>query len=437
MAEKQYYTRVIDSLLSEWAQSEVHKPVLLRGARQVGKSSAVRHLALQFKYFIEMNFEKEPSLKTLFSKDIDIQRICEDVSASYGMPVKEGETLLFLDEIQDCADAIRALRYFYEEKPGLHVIAAGSLLEFTLAELPTFAVGRIRSMFMYPFSFYEFLGVVGNSQLQHIITHKTDFEPLSGIVHEKLLQHYRTFLLLGGMPEVVATWQNTHNYAACTAVHEDILTSYMLDFAKYKTRVPSLTLQQVLISVARQAGQKFVYSQAAPEIEKVKESLSLLSMAGLIIPVTHTAANGLPLGAETNEKFRKFLMMDTGLMLHLSGLNLGELVLLDTASLVNKGGLAEVAAGLELQKAASSTSRTELFYWQNLKPGAQAEIDYLTIRQGEMIPVEVKAGSRGSMKSMYYFLDLKQLPYGIRTSMENYGSMEKIRIVPLYAIGQI
>ncbi len=243
------------------------------------------------------------------------------------MPVKEGETLLFLDEIQDCADAIRSLRYFYEEKPGLHVIAAGSLLEFTLAELPTFAVGRIRSMFMYPFSFYEFLGVVGNSQLQHIITHKTDFEPLSGIVHEKLLQHYRTFLLLGGMPEVVSTWQSTHNYAACATVHEDILTSYMLDFAKYKTRVSSLTLQQVLISVARQACQKFVYSQAAPEIEKVKESLSLLSMAGLIIPITHTAANGLPLGAETNEKFRKFLMMDTGMMLHLLGLTLGELVL--------------------------------------------------------------------------------------------------------------
>ncbi|MBR1808481.1 MAG: ATP-binding protein [Paludibacteraceae bacterium] len=435
MTSKNYYPRKIDGELSSWAKSDNHKPLLLRGARQVGKSSAVRHLAEQFKYFIEINLERNQLAKNLFRDNLDVKQICEELTNAFNIPVVAGETLIFIDEIQESGNAIRSLRYFYEDMPNVHVIAAGSLLEFTLAELPSFGVGRIRSMFMYPFSFYEFLGVVGSSRLQNLISSKKDYEPLSDLVHEQLLQHYRTFLLTGGMPEVVATWADTHKFSACSAVQNDIMLNYQVDFAKYKSRISPLLLQQTLLSVARQAGQKFVFSEVSADIPKVKEALSLLTMAGLIVPATHSAANGLPLGAQLNEKFRKFVLIDTGLMLNLLGLSMESLVLLPSSDLANKGSLAEVYVGTELLKSQSPYIQAGLYYWLNLKKGGQAEIDYLIQKDDRLIPVEVKSGKQGSMKSLYYFLGLKQLPFGIRTSIENYGSLEHVRIVPLYSIG--
>ena len=149
-----YYKRNIDKKLLEWKVSQRRKPLLIRGARQVGKSSAVRQLGKEFKYFVEINLESQPSIRGLFSKDIDVHRTCEGISATTGIPVIPGETLLFIDEIQVSQEAIMSLRYFKEDYPELHVIAAGSLLEFTLEELPSFGVGRIRSLYMYPFFFY-------------------------------------------------------------------------------------------------------------------------------------------------------------------------------------------------------------------------------------------------------------------------------------------
>lgn len=150
-----YYSRNIDEKLLEWKDAPRRKPLLIRGARQVGKSTAVRQLGKAFKYFVEVNLERQPTIQQLFTKDIDVRRTCEGISATLGIPIVAGETLLFLDEIQVSQEAIMSLRYFKEDYPELHVIAAGSLLEFTLEELPSFGVGRIRSLYMYPFSFDE------------------------------------------------------------------------------------------------------------------------------------------------------------------------------------------------------------------------------------------------------------------------------------------
>ena len=160
-----YYKRLIDNYLSEWASRDTHKPVLLRGARQVGKSTAVKELSKKFDSFVEINFEKQPKYKILFDDDLDVKRIIPQISAIYGTSIKPGQTLLFLDEIQECPRAIMALRFFKEDMPELHVIAAGSLLEFALKELPTFGVGRIHSMFMYPMTFDEFLEANGQQLL--------------------------------------------------------------------------------------------------------------------------------------------------------------------------------------------------------------------------------------------------------------------------------
>lgn len=431
-----YYSRNIDLPLETWKNDIRHKPLLLRGARQVGKSSAVRHLGETFEYFLEVNFERNPDMKQLFSSSLNPKEICSKLSAIYNLPIKPGKTLVFFDEIQACLPAIASLRFFHEEYSELHVVAAGSLLEFALQEIPSFGVGRIRSLYMYPFSFNEFLQAQGLNLLVDEKRHATIDHSMLETLHKKLTDHLRTFLLVGGMPESVKTWIEKTDYLACRYVQNDILETFIDDFAKYKKRISPMILQQTLRSVALQSGCKFVYSQVSPDMEsaKIKEGLELLSMAGIIMPVTHTASNGVPLGAEINTKFRKYLFMDTGLLQRLLNLDMDNVLLSTDINLVNKGTLAEVFVGLELLKYGSGYERQELYYWLRLDKGAQAEVDYVISKSDAIIPIEVKAGTKGSMQSLYSFMELKKSRFGIRTSLENFGRIGNIKIYPLYAI---
>jgi predicted AAA+ superfamily ATPase len=431
-----YFSRDIDLHLKTWKDDLHHKPLLLRGARQVGKSSAVRHLGETFGIFLEVNFERNPDLKQLFSASLNPKEICSKLSAIYNLPIQPGKTLLFFDEIQACLPAIASLRFFYEEYPELHVVAAGSLLEFALQEIPSFGVGRIRSLYMYPFSFNEFLQAQGLDRLVEEKRKATIEHPMLEPLHKKLIDYLRTFLLVGGMPESVKTWIEKSDYLACRYIQNDILETYFDDFAKYKKRIVPMILQQTLRSVALQSGSKFVYSQVSPDLEpiKIKEALELLSMSGMIMPVTHTAANGVPLGAEVNTKFRKYLFIDTGLLQRLLNLDMDNVLLSSDVNLVNKGTLAEVFVGLELLKYGSCYERQSLYYWLRLEKGAQAEIDYVLSKSDAIIPIEVKAGTKGSMQSLYRFMELKKTKLGIRTSLENFGSIGNIEIYPLYAI---
>lgn len=430
-----YFERKIDAELLNWAAQKNHKPLLLRGARQVGKSSAVRQLGTHFDNYVEVNLELNPEYKAVFALNRDPHRICTELSAMTMKSITAGKTLLFIDEIQESQDAISSLRFFYELYPELHVIAAGSLLEFALAELPSFGVGRIESLYMYPFSFGEYLKVV-NPILYEILADKRDYSPLSETMHLTAVRLLREFMLVGSMPETVAAWYEGHDYLLCQRINASIVQTYTDDFSKYKKRVSPALLTKTMMSVAQQAGKQFVYNRVEQGIDsyRIKDSLELLEKAGLIISTTHTAANGIPLGAETNEKFHKYLLLDTGMMLSLLGLNIGELIIASDTDIVCKGALAEVFAGLEILKKMPTYMRANLYYWQNLKQGTQAEIDYLTAASEQIIPIEVKAGTKGSMQSLYYFLQLKQLPYGIRTSLENFGEMEKVKIRPLYSL---
>lgn len=436
----QYFKRHIDKYLEDWKISSNRKPLLVRGARQVGKSSAVRHLGEGFKYFIEINLERQGNIKTLFGDNLDIKKLCSQLSAIYNTPIIPGETLLFIDEIQESQRAISSLRYFYEDYPELHVVAAGSLLEFTLKELPSFGVGRIRSMYMYPFSFDEFLEAQGLSMQVEYKRDEADCEhPLPMPLHEEMTSQLRSFYLVGGMPEAIRIWVDTNDYNECATVHNDILDTYLDDFKKYKTRISPLLLSQTLKSVALQAGEKFIYTQVSDNVNgtTVKEALALLTLAGLIAPVTHTAANGIPLGAEINPKFRKYLFLDIGLMQSLLGIQPADILIANETDFINKGGLSEMFAGLELIKYADYLKKTELYYWQRMERNAQAEVDYVISRKGKIYPIEVKANYSGSMQSMYKFLELKGCEYGIRTSLEPFSSYEKVKVIPLYALSNI
>ena len=445
-----YYKRNIDKKLLEWKDAPRRKPLLIRGARQVGKSTAVRQLGKGFKHFVEINLERQPSVRQLFTKNIDVFRTCEGISAISGIPIIAGERLLFIDEIQTSQEAIMSLRYFKEDYPDLHVIAAGSLLEFALEELPSFGVGRIRSLYMYPFSFDEFLLAQGLDTTVDYKHKASASSPLPEAVHDKLIDQLKTFYLVGGMPAAVSEWVESQSYIECARVHSDILDTYQDDFSKYKARISPALLRKTLRSVALQAGSKFVFSQVADDVHSsaIRDALHLLTLAGLIKPVTHSDGNGLPLGAEENAGYTKYLFMDLGLMQTMLGTPASDVLLSSETDFVNKGPASEMFAGLELMKNHDCFQKSEMYYWQNMARGTNAEIDYLEVKDGKVLPIEVKANTKGSMQSLWLFMRKKGLFNAVRTSLENFGEFEYIdkednnshrhvNVIPLYALSNL
>lgn len=433
-----YLHRTIDSYLLDWSTDSRRKPLLLRGARQVGKSSTIRNLGSRFKYFVEVNFDKNKDVNILFEQNLSPQELCEQLSLIYNIPIIAGETLLFLDEIQSCKAAISSLRYFYEDYPELHIIAAGSLLEFALESLSSFGVGRIRSMYIYPFSFEEFLMACGEGALWRAISEASAEKPLLEPVHRKALALLKKFFVLGGMPEVISAYIEGAKMLECIRIMDDLIISYRDDFSKYNKRVPESRISEVFDSVVLNSGKPFVYAGAAnANTKQIKEALELLIKAGLVISVTHSSSNGIPLGAEINTKKRKMMVFDTGLFQRMLGLNLSELILSNDLEVINKGAIAEIFVGLELQKSSSSYSKDDLYFWKREVKSSNAEVDYV-FQQGEnIIPLEVKAGTRGSMQSMHLFISEKSSEFGIRCSSENFSSFDKIKVVPLYAAGAL
>lgn len=452
-----YIERPIDALLLEWKNGAVRKPLLLRGARQVGKSWAVEHLGETFDHFIEVNFEKRPDMLDVFQKIHDVHELAAKLGMYYNTPVIPGRTLLFLDEIQKSADAIQSLWSFKEDYKELHVVAAGSLLEFALQDLSSFGVGRIRSLFVYPFSFDEFLVAEGKADWVKAKQEASTEKPLLTPLYNDLVQHFRTFLMVGGMPASVAAWVTTHDYSQCQAELDDIQLTYYDDFPKYAKKVDPTLLRNTLQSVVMQIGDKFTYSEVdgGYRADDVKKALKLLCDAGIIKRVSYTSGNGLPLGAEVNDKFRKYIYLDSGLLLRILDIDLGgarqltEMIIAGTAEdLVNKGGLAEMVLGWELVKYNNPRTQHDLFYWENTAEGTRSEVDYIIARDLKVLPIECKAGTSGKMKSLYEFMRQKHLTEAVRSSLENFSELEyvdkkdkdavrHVQIVPLFAISNL
>ena len=379
--------------------------------------------------------------------------IVQKIAIYINVPIEEGKTLLFLDEIQECPEAIMALRFFKEDYPGLHVIAAGSLLEFTLQELPTFGVGRIHTLFMYPMTFDEFLNANNENGLISMKRQADSQHPLDAAFHEKLIESFRIYLLVGGMPEAVLAWIKTHNFNQCSHIQEDIILTYEDDFSKYKKRVSPDLLRTTLHGICHQPGEKITFKQISADYRssQIREAVRLLTLAGLVIPVIATSGNGIPLDAEANEKNMKILLLDSGLLLSVLQLegnlaqHLVELIMTGSPQdLVNKGGLVEMVAGLELLRNKPCVQRQKMFYWEK-SGNSIAEIDYLDTFHLKVTPIEIKSGTQGGMKSLWQFMREKRLTEAIRCSFENFGEFtytdpqadnaeRHITIIPLYAL---
>ena len=437
-----YIRRDVDNELRIWKEDEYRKPLLLRGVRQCGKTSSVRELGASFHYFIEINFEKTQAAKKIFDDDFDIQRILAEIEELSGIPVVDGETLLFLDELQEAPSAITSLRYFYEERPSLHVIGAGSLLEFALDNISSFGVGRISSLYMKPFSFAEFLEALGESILLSSLRKASPSSPLSDIAHEKLLKLYKIFLVVGGMPEAVLRYVETKSILQARLAQEDIISALLDDFGKYsKEMVPEILRLIWGFAISRMGEQISYNKNTIPGLDSktIAKGLEILSRAGLIYTVYASACASLPISSSVNLKRRKLLCADTGLYLSASGLDVSQLTLETDFSRLNIGNLCELSAGLELIKAMDVHFRPELFFWTRDSDGSNrgtAEVDYVVQNGKDIIPVEVKARVQGGMKSLWAFLEKSCAEYGIRASLENFGIMDRIQIYPLYAIGK-
>lgn len=431
--------RSISSKLKEWSESDDRKVLLVRGARQVGKTYSIRQLGSSFQYFLEVNLDYDVKVRQFFAGTHDPAVLCEKLSGFYSIPCVPGKTLLFLDEIQACPEAIQSLRYFHERMPKLHVIAAGSLLEFALEELPSFGVGRISSLYMYPMSFREFVATIDGSGAAAFLKIPDGGAAIDPAFHQKFLELFNTYCIVGGMPAVVKNYKEKRNLLDCQNVLDDLLSTFKDDFAKYKSRISQVKLFETLKSAAMQAGCKFMYSQIGESGPQTtyKHALDLLEMAGLVHKVYHTSGNNIPLGAEIKAKKFKVIPLDMGLHQRLLGLKLSDLLTDPLVTFINKGSLAEIFVGLEFCAAGLPTSACQLYYWHREERSSNAEVDYLIQHGKEIIPVEIKSGRRGSMQSISVFMSERKSRLGIRLSLENCSQYKNILVLPLYLAGNI
>lgn len=427
--------RTIFSILQNWAAAD-RKVMLLRGARQVGKTYAVRHLSKSFDSFLEVNFEEEKEVRSLFEGSLDPAGIVRKLANYFGVRITEGRTLLFLDEIQACPDALRSLRFFHEKMPGLHVVACGSLLEFALESIPSHGVGRIMSLFMFPMGFEEFLLAMNEEGLVNEIRGSAVGRPLAPPFHSRLLDHLKTYMVIGGMPEAVKQFTKTESIADCQDVLSDLLRTLRDDFAKYRKRCPASRLNDVLESVVFQAGGKFKYAKACQDTrtDSIKSALDLLVMAGLTYRIHHSDARGFPLGAQVNTKRFKTVVFDVGVHQRILGLDVAPMQVTRDFGVVNRGAVAEVFAAQELRAGSNPRDPRQIYYWHREAKNSNAEVDYVVQHSAEILPIEVKAGGSGRMQSMRMFMKERDIKRGIRTSLENFGSIQGIEIIPLYAL---
>lgn len=422
--------------LEEWKKSGNRKPILLRGARQVGKSWLARELGKTFPSFVEINFEERSDLTPIFDGELSPDHVLPRLSAAAGRSIVPGETLLFLDEVQACPRAITALRYFYEKLPGLHVLAAGSLLEFAIERIGM-PVGRVSSLYCYPLSFYEFLLASGQRSLIEYIRSLPEDTPLDGPLHAKALTLLSEYMVVGGMPEAVREWVERRDIPACKRTHQDIVENYRQDFGKYARLRQREHVELVFSAVPRLTGRKLVFSHISDSLRsrELKPALELLQKAAVVHTVCHSSGNGLPLAAEANHALFKNLLLDVALMQSILHLDPGLWLLDPDRRFVNEGSVIEAFVGQELIAYRSPFERATLHYWVREKNGANAEVDYLIEKDGTVVPVEVKSGSGGKLKSLELFLsEKKNSVYGLQVSAAPAGMSGKIRRVPLYAL---
>lgn len=413
---------------------------MIRGARQVGKSHVVETFGREhFESTVVLNLEFQSELHRCFDS-LDPKVILQSILMLADKQVVPGKTLLFIDEIQECPRAILALRYFKEKMPELHVIAAGSLLEFELEDAEySFPVGRVDFMYLKPLSFREFLWALGKEHHLEFLDRLTLEQAVDLPVHERLLELVRLYFLVGGMPEVVKAYRDSQSIEVCEKVQNRILNTYRTDFGKYASKANHKRLQRVFENAPALVTQRCKYSKIDPTARSgdVKASLDLLTKAGIFSYIHATAADGVPLRFDVNDKKFKLLFLDIGLLQRSTQVS-GQVMWKERLLQINAGQLAEQFVGQELLAYSPHDEEKRLYFWEREQRTSSAEVDYIQNIHAQVLPIEVKAGSTGRLKSLQIFMEEKGLPVGVRVFTGPLELSDRgILSIPLYLIEQL
>lgn len=423
--------RLIESKLLDWKNSKRRKPLIVRGARQVGKTYSIDKFGREFfDNLVSIDLEKNRDWHGIFLGNLNPERIISELEIFLNIKIIPGKTLLFFDEIQSCPRAIMALRYFYEDFPELHVIAAGSLLEFAMKDI-SFPVGRVQYLEMYPLNFAEYLLAVGRDEATDVIMAKP--RNISDSIHKLLLDELKKYCFIGGMPESVQVYVDSKSLQDSFSVHRELCDSFHHDFSKYAPRADTYCLDAVFTGIARNIGQQIIYTHLAEGYTHptIKKAFNTLCMARVANKVQSANPSGLPLGATASSRRFKALMVDIGIWQHLCGINIEtEYVKTDLLS-IYQGAMAEQFVGQEMMISQNS----DLYYWARQAKSSTAEVDYLAVIDGNIIPIEVKSGTAGRLRSLHLLLkSYSNCPFGLVFSSAPYSELpeQKLKFLPLY-----
>ena len=405
-----FYRKILKEL-EKWKISTSRKPLIIRGARQVGKTTVINEFGKQFKQYIYINLEREKDIQ-LFDNSNDVQQITERIFIDKMKQLsKINDTLLFIDELQEAPHVVNLLRYFKEEMPELAVIAAGSMLETLLGKNITFPVGRVEYKVLRPVSFEEFLGAIGRDELLQ----ELDKIPMRTVAHETCLRLFHTYALLGGMPEIIEHYIAHKDITALGEIYDSLLRSYLDDAEKYAISTKQLQLirfsiQQALIHAGKRISfQRFGNSNySSTEISEVLNALQKTHLIHIIYPSTGYV---LPIEID-HKKMPRIQFLDSGLINYAIGLQKDIIGTKDLNS-IYQGTLIEHLVGQELLSTQTLTLKN-LHFWVREKNQSSAEIDFLYVFDGMVIPIEVKSGATGKLKSLHIYLEKASINFGIR-----------------------
>lgn len=428
--------RYLYNNLLQWKNDPKRKPLILQGARQVGKTYLVNQFAEnEYNNYIYLNFEKNTDLSLIFEGNIDPKKIINQLSFYYGKKIDPLTSLLFFDEIQTSQRALTSLKYFYEETPEYHIIAAGSLLGVTVGKSSSFPVGKVNFMKMYPMNFSEYLIASDEMMLAELLKEKTNCEPLAEIIHEKLISYLKQYLFLGGMPEVIADFIKHRDVKTVRQIQKDILQAYKRDFSKYTNRNQSLKNLELWHSIPYQLAKenkKFKYSDIKKQARAslYDSSIEWLKQAGLVLIANNLSTAKLPLsGHLDNSKFKLYLF-DTGLLGAM--LNISSEIIIQPDKLFKEynGAFIENFVATETQ----AIFDDNLCYWTS---SGLAEVDFIFQNEHEIYPLEVKSGTSKTLKSLRVYYEKYKPKIIFRTSPRNFYKRDEFINIPLYAISSI
>jgi len=422
--------------LKKWKQSADRKPLIVHGARQVGKTWLVKELGkTSYEKTARIDFLNNARMKTLFEQDLNTERILQGLKAESGVDITPGNTLIFLDEIQAVPAALTALKYFYEDMPQYHIVVAGSLLGITANQGSSFPVGKVDFLNLYPLSFREFLVALGEEQLARLF----DSEDLGivGTFREKFIDLLKVYYYVGGMPEAVKKYVETKSWQEVRKVQRNILRAYDSDFGKHAPANVVPRIRQVWQNIPAQLAKenkKYVYGliREGARAKEFEMALAWLEDAGLIYRVARAESPKIPLRAYENLEAFKVYLVDVGLLAAMTDLS-AQSLLKGSALLVEfKGAFTEQYVLGELKSGQDGS----VAYWSR-DEGSAAEVDFLIQRDEQIVPIEVKAEENLNSKSLKVYREKYQPKYAVRTSMSDYRRDDWLTNIPLYMIGGI